>query len=217
MFDPICELKKYGNIDFNQEPGSKEESAQAGLLAILRDEIGRLSRGQFRMTQKLEDFSQEIVEAVENNTGRLGQISGMVDECRESRILLEKELRMMQKEAGQIINAYVTSMDLFDLLTSHLEGSGNESWMQQARIAREKSMEAASYAGIRTVGFQGEFFNDQIHEAMEAVSSENHRYREIVDVLAKGYLYRDVVLRKAKVIVNNKKGAETADEEMYWD
>ena len=57
---------------------------------------------------------------------------------------------------------------------------------------------------ITPFGEKGDLMNPEIHDAM--LTQENKKYDEgiILDVFEKGYLYRDKVIRHAKVIVNKK-------------
>lgn len=44
-------------------------------------------------------------------------------------------------------------------------------------------------------------FDPEFHEALSQIASDNHKSDEIIEVLQKGYMLNDTVLRPAKVVV----------------
>ncbi len=55
--------------------------------------------------------------------------------------------------------------------------------------------------GVSEVGEIGEDFNPHLHEALGQEKTEESMQDTVVKILQKGYLYRDTVIRPAKVII----------------
>ena len=64
--------------------------------------------------------------------------------------------------------------------------------------------------GIKGVHPHGETFNPEHHQAMTMIDSPEHDPNTIIDVMQKGYLLNDRLVRPAMVVVaSNKSGKET--------
>ncbi len=59
---------------------------------------------------------------------------------------------------------------------------------------------------LRELAKVGDIFNSEIHEAMEVVSEDRFRDREIVEIIKQGYSYKDNILSYAQVKINKSKG-----------
>jgi molecular chaperone GrpE len=55
--------------------------------------------------------------------------------------------------------------------------------------------------GVSEINALGEPFNPHLHEALAKIPSADHQANTVVEVLEKGYLYEDRLLRPAKVAV----------------
>ena len=74
-----------------------------------------------------------------------------------------------------------------------------QSWVDGITMIHDSLNEYLKNAGITETSY--ETFNPEHHEALMQVDSEEHRSGEIVEVLEKGYMLGDRVLRPAKVSV----------------
>lgn len=212
MLNPIEELKKYKKIYLDHTDEIEIDLSYSSIIKYISDEMGKLSRGQFRMSQKLEDFSQEIIDAIDSNTGRLDEISALVDEKDKTIELLNKEIKKELSEKNDLIKAFVAGLALFDTLVSFIRDSGDTTWVEQSQAAFRKALQFASEAGIAQTGVVGELFDDRLHDVVEVVCDERFGFREITGVDAKGYTYKGDVVKKARVTVNNERCENKADE-----
>lgn len=70
--------------------------------------------------------------------------------------------------------------------------------------------------GIKSVHPHGEAFNPEHHQAMTMIDSPEHEPNTIIDVMQKGYLLNDRLVRPAMVVVSSAKsgnGSESDDKE----
>ncbi len=58
--------------------------------------------------------------------------------------------------------------------------------------------------GLQTIDPAGELFDPEKHEAMTMIPSREHEENTVIDVLEKGYLLHDRLIRPAKVVVSRK-------------
>jgi molecular chaperone GrpE len=58
--------------------------------------------------------------------------------------------------------------------------------------------------GLQIIDPAGEAFDPEKHEAMTMVPSDQHDENTVIDVIEKGYLLHDRLIRPAKVVVSRK-------------
>ncbi len=68
-------------------------------------------------------------------------------------------------------------------------------------------------AGLREVNALGEDFDPHLHEAVARVETATHREGEILDVLQKGYVLKERLLRPAMVRVGHNPSVNTEDSD----
>lgn len=78
-------------------------------------------------------------------------------------------------------------------------------WREGFYIQNEKWQQFIDSIGLTRTGNAGEIFDKEYHEAVDIVQKKKRKDNEIVDVEEVGYLYKDILLKRAKVIVNKLK------------
>jgi len=69
------------------------------------------------------------------------------------------------------------------------------------RMIHKQLMGILEDEGLKQITTKGEMFNPRFHEAIETVTSDKHKDEEIVDEVLKGYMFKDEIIRPAKVKV----------------
>ena len=57
---------------------------------------------------------------------------------------------------------------------------------------------------IKAFGESGDDFDPELHEALTTTNDKKMEDNKIVEVYESGYMYKDIILRHAKVVVNKK-------------
>ncbi len=83
---------------------------------------------------------------------------------------------------------------------------GTEMTLKMFEIAIEKF-------GIKSVHPHGEAFNPEHHQAMTMIDSPEHEPNTIIDVMQKGYLLNERLVRPAMVVVSSAKSGKGADSD----
>jgi molecular chaperone GrpE len=78
--------------------------------------------------------------------------------------------------------------------------AGCKAWLEGFELIRKELYAVLEYYGVKEIESTDEF-NPEYHEAVMQVESDNHEPGDIVEVLQKGYMIGDRVLRPAKVSV----------------
>lgn len=74
-------------------------------------------------------------------------------------------------------------------------------WVEGINLIYQKMSSALEADGVKTVGAVGEPFDPNLHEAIGQAPSNDHPSGHIIEVLQKGYLMGDKILRPAMVRV----------------
>lgn len=67
--------------------------------------------------------------------------------------------------------------------------------------------------GIKSVHPKGEAFNPEHHQAMTMIDSQEHEPNTVIDVMQKGYLLNERLVRPAMVVVSSANSNKDAEEE----
>ncbi len=119
--------------------------------------------------------------------------------------------RMVKEQAGWIQSARIALLsnllnvtDNFDRAMEHkktmqMDGAGMKEWSDGIAMIHAAFQEFLKKAGVQEVPY--DVFDPVYHEALMHVASDKHTTGDIVEVLEKGYLMGEHVLRPAKVSV----------------
>ncbi|MCF7899383.1 nucleotide exchange factor GrpE [Candidatus Babeliales bacterium] len=73
-------------------------------------------------------------------------------------------------------------------------------WLEGFELIQKNLNKTMSDLGVKEMDCSGEF-DPEFHEAVIQVDSDKHKTGEIVEVFVKGYMFKDRVLKHAKVSV----------------
>ena len=107
-----------------------------------------------------------------------------------------------QNAASSVIRRYVEVIDDLEraLKNRPQEGEGL-SWAGGIELIYRKFLAILESEGVTQTDPTGEMFDPNLHEAVTSEDSPDHESGEIIEVLQKGYLIGDRVLRPAMVRV----------------
>lgn len=119
----------------------------------------------------------------------------------KKRVEREQE-QIYQTAAGQILKRYLEVLDDMEraLKNRPQEGYGAE-WAEGIELIYRKLVSILESEGIKAMEAEGQLFDPNLHEAITSEESENHKSGEIIEVLQRGYLLGEKVLRPALVRV----------------
>ena len=131
-------------------------------------------------------------------------------ECRDRLMRVTADFqnfqRRVEKERGvwvtsgqiEVVCALLPVIDDLDRALS-LDGAG-EAWVEGLRLVRDKATAALKDLGVEEISCEGQF-DPELHEALATVESEEKSSGDVVEVLLRGYVMKDRVVRHAKVSV----------------
>jgi molecular chaperone GrpE len=117
----------------------------------------------------------------------------------KKRINRERE-RIRQDAIGEVTKRYLPVIDDLEraLKNRPEEGEGAE-WAEGIELVYRKLLAILESDGIVPMKAEGDTFNPNLHEAIDQAESEEHESDEIIEVIQRGYMIDDRVLRPAMV------------------
>jgi len=100
-----------------------------------------------------------------------------------------------------ILNLLPILDDTDRLLSS--ENNNDQGLLEGTKLIAEKFRKYLLDLGVEPMNSRGKLFDPEMHDALMMVENPEFESGVVVDVHEPGYLYKNKVLRHAKVIVNN--------------
>jgi molecular chaperone GrpE len=107
---------------------------------------------------------------------------------------------------SSLIEKELTVLDSFDrALQSVPKDQLDLDWVQGVTLIYQQLVSILIQEGLSAISAQGSKFNPQYHEAVAVTYSKDLGDEIITDVLQKGYMFKDKLLRPARVVVSQHK------------
>jgi molecular chaperone GrpE len=112
------------------------------------------------------------------------------------------QVQIYQTTTGSIIKRYLDIIDDLDLALKNRPQDGDgASWANGIEMIYRKLLTILENEGLTPIEADGQFFDPNLHEALSSEPSEDHESGQIIEVIKRGYLLGDRVLRPALVRV----------------
>ena len=111
--------------------------------------------------------------------------------------------RLLQFEGENTIRGFLPILDDLERMI-HSSDASEESLKNGGSMVESKIQKYFESMSIKPFGEKGDEMDPDIHDAMLTQTDKKMDNNSILEVFEKGYLYRDKVIRHAKVIVNKK-------------
>lgn len=117
---------------------------------------------------------------------------------------LEKERIIERKySAMSISKILITPLDHFDLALKHeINNEENKNIMQGFKIIKDQFLKALEDEGVSEVDALGEEYDPNFHQAIMTEKIEDKEANVVIEVLQKGYLFKDRLIRPAVVKIS---------------
>jgi molecular chaperone GrpE (heat shock protein) len=187
---------------------------EAELDKLLSRETGRFP--QYELVELVAAGQELLTDFNKKQTDVSLQIEEIYDLVKEQESL-QKQVDAETARADQLVLAAIGLVDLLEDFCTYAGQSGSEELEHQAGILWKNAGSILSNRGIFRFGEKGQFLNPQIH-TVQASTESPFPPEQVVQVLQSGYVYKNILIRKAAVVVSRgqQEGAgetETANVE----
>ncbi len=119
------------------------------------------------------------------------------------------QLNILKYSAESFIIKLLSIVDDFERSLAHINNAKDvESIRTGIKLVYDKMMKMLDEQGVKTIESVGKAFDVDYHEALMQRKDDSVPDHTILDEIEKGYIYKDKVIRHAKVIVS-----EASEEE----
>jgi molecular chaperone GrpE len=181
----IRSKKEKTEIPINESPEETEEMAASD-----QDEEKYVS-------DELEEIRQKLLESEE-------KVLRLAAEFENTKKRLQRERETSLKYAEEnILKELLPGIDNIDRAMEQGQGSNSmESLLEGVELTRKGLSATLEKFGVKVIESVGEPFDPNIHEAVAMEETEEMEPNRVLKEFQKGYLYKDRLLRAAKVIVS---------------
>jgi molecular chaperone GrpE (heat shock protein) len=181
---------------------------EAELDKLLSRETRRLP--QYELMELAAAGKELLTELNKNQTDISLQIEEIYDLVKEQDDL-QKKIDAEEARVNQLVLMAIGLADLLEDFCTYAGQSGKEDLEHQAGILWENTGSILSKCGLFRFGEKGQFLNPQIHTVKASAESPSPP-EQVIRVLQSGYIYRDVLVRKAAVVVSRGQKDGEAEE-----
>lgn len=114
----------------------------------------------------------------------------------------DSEAKAADTYKAETLKSFLPVLDNFELALSHMKKEENgEAYVKGFELLQKQMVKIMTDFGVKEIESKGKTFDPHFHEVVMMVSSDEMEDETIAMVFQKGYLYKDTVLRPAKVQV----------------
>lgn len=183
--------------DINENPGPDQEPVTASAEAAPESGTGTSTD---ETIQKLRDEVRQLQDQMLRKQAEFENI--------RKRMAKEKE-EFLQYSLFSTLESLLPVLDGFKMAIKS-PGDG-ESYRKGVEIIYQQFLTTLQRLGIEPIETKDKFFDPNLHEAVAAVDTDLFEDQQIVDELQPGFMYKQRLLRAARVrVAHNPKSVKTA-------
>lgn len=182
-----------------QTPQAENETVENAEQQVSEDEVEEIIVKE----EEVEALQKELEEARNQANEYLDGWQRSRAEFANYKKRIEREQQQLyQTTAGNILKRYLEILDDLEraLKNRPQEGYGAE-WAEGIELVYRKLVNILESEGVKSMETEGQIFDPTLHEAVTSEDSDDHESGEIIEVLQRGYMLGDKVLRPAVVRV----------------
>ena len=153
-------------------------------------------------TEKLKNTIEQLEISLNESSEKHLRLKAEFDNFRKRK---DKETMSLLKYEGEtVIKHFLSALDDLNRLNEAIlnEGSTTEKLSEGINLIINGIAKQLEKLDVKTFCNVGDVLDPELHDALMIRHEKDKRENEIIEVFEKGYLYKDRVIRHAKVVVN---------------
>ena len=177
-------IERESSKNISQEPANNEE------IKKLEEQINSANLKIVQLEKEVEDYKDRVLRKAaefENYKRRTEN----------------EQINLLKYSAESFIIKLLPAIDDFERSLQHIDKAKDvESIKEGIKLVYEKFIKILGEQGVTKIDSAGKPFDVQYHEALLQRPAENVAPHTVLDEIEKGYMYKDRVIRHAKVVVS---------------
>ena len=154
-------------------------------------------------TEKLKNQINELKSSIVENNDKHIRLKAEFDNYRKRK---DKEIISLMKYEGEaVIKQFLNVLDDLERLNEASEKNDKDNYEKLTEgisLIINNLEKQFSKLDVKTFTKLGDILNPELHDALMIRTEDDKHENEIIEIFEKGYLYKDRVIRHAKVVVN---------------
>jgi molecular chaperone GrpE len=193
MFSIEQELRRLSPISLGEgadEPRTPSAIEQWDALATA---LTRSGKQQLRA-------NQNVSVALEQTAAALAQAEENAKSLREQVDADRRELQRLRDDARETRLVALGTIDTLDDLLVMARQKGEPQWIDRVEKLVARTLDVFAQMGLSEIPAEGRPFDEQAHEALDAVERGERDPFVVVEVVRRGFRYQGAVLRRSQVV-----------------
>ena len=154
-------------------------------------------------TEKLKTQINELKSSIDESNDKHIRLKAEFDNYRKRK---DKEIISLMKYEGEaVIKQFLNVLDDLERLNEASEKNDKDNYEKLTEgisLIINNLEKQFSKLDVKTFTKLGDILNPELHDALMIRTEDDKHENEIIEIFEKGYLYKDRVIRHAKVVVN---------------
>ena len=154
-------------------------------------------------TEKLKNQINELKGSIDESNDKHIRLKAEFDNYRKRK---DKEIISLMKYEGEaVIKQFLNVLDDLERLNEASEKNDKDNYEKLTEgisLIINNIEKQFSKLDVKTFTKLGDILNPELHDALMIRTEDDKHENEIIEIFEKGYLYKDRVIRHAKVVVN---------------
>lgn len=183
------ENEKYSGLT-DEEAAELEESQES------EAEVELTEKTEGEQQKELEEYKAKADEYLEGWQRARAEFANYKRRVERDQVLARQNL------TGDIVRRYLDILDdLERALKNRPQDGEGAAWAEGIELIYRKFLSVLEAEGVKQMEAEGQLFDPNLHEAITSEDAPDYDSGEIIEVIKKGYLLGDRVLRPALVRV----------------
>jgi len=193
---------KTGRSSHLEEEKTTEKDLQKRKTRATKKELLELIQRKNEMLQEMERKIKELSERLRNQEDKFIRLAAEYDNYRKRS---RREWELQKKRAGaELISELLFVIDDFYRAFENISGK-DDNFTSGIRMIFSRILDVLQKSGVTEIDSLGKKFDPRYHEAIGHIETDEYEEGEVAQVVQRGYMYHDEVLRPARVLVARKR------------
>ena len=181
----------------------KAETIEEPTAEDLKKQVEFLTKQAAVAEAKAKEAAEKLEEQTKKDLNDYMRLQADFDNFR--RRTRENDAKAADIYKAETLKSFLPVLDNFELALSHMKkDESGEAYIQGFELLQKQLVKIMTDYGISEIEAAGQKFDPHFHEAVMMVESNDKEDETVLAVFQKGYMYKDTVLRPAKVqVVHN--------------
>lgn len=188
-------------IEREKERGALDKQLQKVKSRTTKKELLELIKHKNDMLTDMEKKIEELEEQVKDKEDRLMRLAAEYDNYRKRS---KREWELHKKQAGaELVGELLGVIDDFyrAFESTSAKEKERDNFTSGIMLIFSRILDVLKRSGVSEIECMGKKFDPRFHEAIGHVETDEYEDGHVAQVVQRGYIYHDQVLRPARVLV----------------